>query len=427
MGGVNRFYQRQLRNQYVPTTMAEMAAMPESRLRAQAQAYTTIDQLQPLFNVRNADLEQANQSINQFQGGVDELVSKINQSGAVAPGIQDELSNLTKQYRDFNSKGGKWSKYQQSYDEYQGEIEKYDKLIESDKKNASWWSRLKADFQESNQHSSFDEQGTYRGISPHPITEYVSAGDDLLKMFGDVDLDKLSYENPEWGPKLASMGFTPQPGANGTLEYRDQDKMLALAFEYSQRPDVQAYYKTIDRLEKGQTPTGFDQDNPWIIQDKDGNMVPNPNTLYGQAVATSIYAKSPIRDNMSFKDNTTKNGANSHSLANGSNVLIVPSLLPPVENEVSAYGSLGQLVETHKTMVQEADASYKEQLASTAALLGLNNSNPNYLDQTEALLETANANVIETKEGIPSLSSEFLQDLAATGKFTTAEIGAISK
>ena len=369
---VNRFYQRQLRNQYVPATMQEMSMLPESRINMQAQAHTTLNQLQPLFNVRNADAAEASKNVNEFESRIDQLRNNLMQHGSIDPTVQQELSELTQQYQDFNAPGGKWAMYQKSYNDYQSELETYNDLIKKGK-NVGWWESQRNLFQSVNNKPSFDDQGNYQGVQSVPKANYWDETTELMTAFGKVDLDTLSYDTPQVRQQFAQLGIQPTQGEDGRLEYRSEHKMLLVANALAGSREVQEYYQMEEMLTG--VPSGLFSDDPeeqWFTVDANGAPKINTETKYGAAVSQIIAAKATVRQKGGSGDAT-----NTYRIGDGSNIIVTASgTTAPYDHDLNGLQSVNRLVADNTTMLLNATEKYDNLMVSTLGILGVSDMEP---------------------------------------------------
>lgn len=423
---VNRFFRRQTENRYVPTTMQEMMVLPSSRLAIQSEAHSSINQMQPLFNVRPQDMEGATNSINQFTSEVDNLRNSLMNQGATDPTVQDKLSKLSQTYKANNSTGGIWSLYQKGYNEFQAEDATYQKKIETSD-NPQWWSDLRSAFHSMNNAPTVDENGNYVGIKSGPKVDYIELNKVGFEALNEVEMDEISYTNPTWAATLGQLGIQPVPNAEGTVEFRDQDKMLGVMMMLSQDPKIQQFLQTNEALYG--IPSGFSEDNLWYKVDENGNFAGiNTANAFGQMAQYTIAAKSTVKDKMKIGDgNTSLSGMNTY-LENNNKFKVSHLQLPNTEKDLNSYGSLSQVTDALNQQVNAYQNEYTKRLDNSAVLFGLDKASSAYAGQSEMLMQAAITASTKLQDNSVEIDqATFLSELQKSGAFTPDQLTIISK
>jgi hypothetical protein len=289
---MNRFYRRQIRNQFVPMSLQELSMVPQAKTELLSQYATSAaamenTPMQALTPDKSFALEQKRGLENEVNQFVDQLGSKG------IDGMGTSFSDLQKSYK---KRKGAIDAVNTRYAQYSQEVENIKKKGEKDP--AFWVDATLAAFSEKVAKTQINynpETGEFSHIPSMGYANYLNDQEELMKAAAHVAEEGRSINDINTVPD--SSGYIAVKTTNGEIRYVDAKEVMKVVEARLMSPDMQAYYKHYQEITGHDV--GLNPNNPetywWKkVVGKDGKEVGalNENSYIGQLVKGVVDAKS---------------------------------------------------------------------------------------------------------------------------------------
>lgn len=369
---MNRFYNRQLRNQYVPMSLQEMMVLPTSKtqqhaeIAAQAKAMTNMPYMPSQYT---NDASEVLQAVNEFSGTVDQFIQ-----GTMDTGIN---SSTSQQLKDLQAKYALTKKYVDAGNartmSIQNLFQTMDEAVKEDPSQADWVNDLKSYNATVAKTTPMDlnpETGEYNSfnfISYAPRPDIYEKGKKLLD-----GIDKIKGYT-----QLSPAGF----GKIGYLsnEYKDRQAIVSALNQLANDPEVVNYYITAKRIYGNDFKTGLEADangegisafKPVLTEDGELTVEFDINTdlgKYAQALYLAHSGISNVPHYMDYGKGSKGPGGNSFGgyIVDDALEYDISSVLSNAQDQLpkNSFTTAKNASESYQNALKQASEVYNTQLA----------------------------------------------------------------
>jgi hypothetical protein len=295
---MNRFYKRQIRNQFVPMSLQELSVVPQASTERHTQFATTLAAMENTpMNAITPDkafaMEQRRgleQEVNQF---ATELGSKgVNNMGTSFSSLQKDYTKRKKAIDAVNTR----------YGQYAQSVEEMKKRGEKDP--SFWLDNTLALYNKKVSESQINynpQTGEFNSVPSMGYVNYLDIQEELMKAASHVAEEGRGWS--VYDKKPDGDGYMAIVSETGTTKYVDKNEVMQVVMTRLQDPEVQAYLSRYQEMTGGKVGLDpNDKETYWLktTTDKKGNEITeiNPNSYIGGLIKGVVDAKSYLKQDV---------------------------------------------------------------------------------------------------------------------------------